>query len=183
MRIVWRPWLATAAMASFVIMTAGSPAQAQLLYEGCGVVEQGAEPCALFVPDVPIGWCDAFQLGISNDTGSLSGHVAIRGWLTPVGISFCMRGCYIIDDFRVAPCRSGACCQGTVGDVDCDILNSIDISDISALIDNLFINMTPLCCKPAANCDGSPDGNVDIADLSALIDHMFITFSPLPACP
>ena len=72
------------------------------------------------------------------------------------------------------------CCTGTTGNVDCDPSNGVDISDMSTLIDNLYISFTPLCCDAAANIDGSP--GVDISDLSALIDHLYINFSPLAPC-
>ncbi|MBI5266827.1 MAG: thrombospondin type 3 repeat-containing protein [candidate division Zixibacteria bacterium] len=72
------------------------------------------------------------------------------------------------------------CCVGATGNVDCDTGDGVDISDLSALIDNLFISFTPLCCPNEANTDGS--GGTDISDLSALIDNLFITFTPLTNC-
>lgn len=79
-----------------------------------------------------------------------------------------------------APQSQCFCCTGGRGNVDCDPLNQIDISDLSRLIDNLFISFEPLCCVQAANCDG--DAGVDISDLSALIDFLYISFAPLPGC-
>ncbi|MBI5267819.1 MAG: hypothetical protein HY851_11370 [candidate division Zixibacteria bacterium] len=83
--------------------------------------------------------------------------------------------------------QPGSCCyagsaDGRTGNVDCDPGKGVDISDLSALIDNLFINFTPLCCQSAANIDGSPDGGIDISDLSALIDNLFINFTPTAMC-
>jgi hypothetical protein len=74
------------------------------------------------------------------------------------------------------------CCQGLGGNVDCDPADVADISDITTLIDNLFITFTPLCCPSEANVDGSSDGNVDISDLTTLIDYLYITFTPPAAC-
>jgi plastocyanin len=74
------------------------------------------------------------------------------------------------------------CCTGTTGNIDCDVTNGVDISDLSALIDNLYITFTPLCCTKAANVDGSLDGGIDISDLSALIDYLYINFTPPAAC-
>jgi hypothetical protein len=84
---------------------------------------------------------------------------------------------------RATGWQEGPCCAGDRGNIDCDPANGVDISDLSALIDNLYITFSPLCCKDEANCDGSSDGNVDISDLSALIDFLYINFTPLPACP
>jgi hypothetical protein len=80
-----------------------------------------------------------------------------------------------------------SCCwanspDGRRGNVDCDIDGSWDISDLSALIDHLYISFTPLCCPEAADCDG--DGNIDISDLTCLIDWLYICFGCWPAfCP
>ncbi|MBI5267927.1 MAG: hypothetical protein HY851_11915 [candidate division Zixibacteria bacterium] len=74
------------------------------------------------------------------------------------------------------------CCLGNRGNIDCDPGNAVDISDLSALIDQLFINLSAPCCAKSSNVDASLDGNTDISDLSALIDHLFINFTPLQAC-
>ena len=75
------------------------------------------------------------------------------------------------------------CCHGNVGNVDCDPQNGIDISDLTRIIDYLYITFAPLCCPSSSNVDGSLEGNIDIADLTALIDFLYISFTaPLP-CP
>ena len=75
------------------------------------------------------------------------------------------------------------CCEGITGNVNDDPGEIVDIADLTALIDYLFVNFTPLPCLDEANTTGDPSGTVDIADLTALIDHLFINFTPLPACP
>lgn len=74
------------------------------------------------------------------------------------------------------------CCNVLTGNVDCDPLDGADISDLTALIDNLYISLMPLCCPEEANLDGSPDGNADISDLTLLIDYLYISFTPPAAC-
>lgn len=66
------------------------------------------------------------------------------------------------------------------GNVDCDPQQAIDISDLSRLIDFLFISRSPLCCEGEANCDGS--SGIDIGDLSRLIDFLFISGTPPAPC-
>lgn len=78
-------------------------------------------------------------------------------------------------------CLAIFCCEGSTGNVDCSLDGHTDISDLSALIDNLYISFTPLCCSSEANVDG--EGAVDISDLSRLIDFLYITFVPPVACP
>ena len=79
------------------------------------------------------------------------------------------------------PCTPTSCCLGTRGNVDCDGGQGVDISDLTALIDHMFISLNPLCCFDEANTDSA--GEIDISDLTALIDHMFISLNPLPSCP
>lgn len=73
----------------------------------------------------------------------------------------------------------GCCMPPTIGD--CDQSGSVDITDISILIDNQFLSLTPLVCEVEGDLDSS--GGVDITDLSILIDNQFLTLSPLPPCP
>lgn len=74
------------------------------------------------------------------------------------------------------------CCYALSGNVDCDPTDGVDISDLSRLIDFLYISFDPLCCETETNIDGSPDGNADISDLTALVDYLFISFTPPAAC-
>ncbi len=81
-----------------------------------------------------------------------------------------------------------ACCMPpTVGDVDQS--GTVDITDISILIDNQFLTLTPLICEEEGNINYPGSGYettdmvVDITDLSILIDNQFLTLTPLPPCP
>jgi len=71
------------------------------------------------------------------------------------------------------------CLPPTVGDIDQS--GGVDITDISVLIDNQFLTLTPLVCEDEGDCDLS--GAVDITDISVLIDNQFLTLTPLPPCP
>jgi|CXWL01.1.fsa_nt_gi hypothetical protein len=72
------------------------------------------------------------------------------------------------------------CCIGIRGNIDCDGLQSIDIGDLTILVDHLFISFTPLCCVDEG--DMVVDASVDIADLTFLVDHLFISFVAQPGC-
>jgi hypothetical protein len=63
------------------------------------------------------------------------------------------------------------------GDIDGD--NNVDISDLSGMVDYLYISLIPFTPLEPGNVDGSPDGNIDISDLSKLIDYLYISFTPL----
>ncbi len=81
----------------------------------------------------------------------------------------------MVDTIHVAPL---SCCHGTTGDVDQS--GSVDISDLSMLVDFLFFSGSPGTCFAATDVDKS--GSIDISDLQALIDFLFFS-APLPSCP
>jgi hypothetical protein len=72
------------------------------------------------------------------------------------------------------------CCVGLTGNVDNDPEDFIDIGDLTALIDYLFISGRQIECIAEANIDGSTDNVVDIGDITRLIDYLFIE-NQLPA--
>ena len=91
------------------------------------------------------------------------------------------------------------CCIDTVGSVQlvpiliddppCDPFEQqVDISDLTNMIDHMFISFRPVCCLPEGDISplitgGVPDGVIDISDLTDLIDHLFINYPALPPCP
>ncbi len=89
---------------------------------------------------------------------------------------------------RLRPgCNCTSCClalsiDGRTGNVDGDPGKGVDISDLSALIDYLYISFTPPPCLLSANTDGDPGNGIDISDLSALIDYLYISFTPPAVC-
>lgn len=86
----------------------------------------------------------------------------------------------IIPDGIESQCSLESCCQGpTVGDVNQS--GEVDITDISVLVDNQFLTLSPLICDQEGDLDFSSE--VDITDLSILIDNQFLTLTPLPPCP
>jgi len=76
-----------------------------------------------------------------------------------------------------------ACCAGLTGNVDSDPDNIIDLGDLTALIDYLFITFTVPACMVEANIAGDSGGVVDLGDLTALIDYLFISFALPAECP
>jgi hypothetical protein len=75
------------------------------------------------------------------------------------------------------------CCVGMTGNVDGDAADMVDISDITQLIDYLWITNQPLPCPAEANMDGDAQGLIDVADITYLIDYLWITNTPLAPCP
>jgi hypothetical protein len=78
-----------------------------------------------------------------------------------------------------------SCCIGERGNIDHSPDQTVDISDLTTLIDYLFLSINPtLPCPGEADLDLPPDNSVDISDLSRLIDYLYITpgQAALPSC-
>ena len=75
-----------------------------------------------------------------------------------------------------------SCCIGVTGNVDCSEEQIPDISDITRLIDYLYLSHTELCCPAEADVDVS-GGEPDIADITYLIDFLYLSHKALPDCP
>ena len=89
-----------------------------------------------------------------------------------------------IDDGQkiVVPLARSSCCSGMTGNVDCSPNGSIDIADLTSLIDYLYVSLSPLCCVGEANTDGDPASVIDIADLTRLIDFLYVSFTAPAGC-
>jgi len=75
-----------------------------------------------------------------------------------------------------------SCCVGMRGDVDCSGDFEPDISDITRLIDYLYLSHLPLCCMQEADVDGS-GGTPDISDITRLIDYLYLSHDLIVPCP
>ncbi len=73
-------------------------------------------------------------------------------------------------------------CHGLAGNANCDPDGNIDITDVSTIIDHLFLSLRPLCCPGEADLVDDAGGMVDISDVSALIYYLFISASETPPC-
>lgn len=72
------------------------------------------------------------------------------------------------------------CCSGSTGNADGDGDDLTDISDMSAMVDYLFMGGTVSTCFDESDVDKS--GSIDISDLQALVDFLFFG-ATLPPCP
>lgn len=69
---------------------------------------------------------------------------------------------------------AAACCVGARGDVDTE--GGIDITDLTHLIDGLYVSYAPFSCPEAANVNADPSGIVDMGDIYSLTDYLFLHF-------
>jgi choice-of-anchor B domain-containing protein len=75
-----------------------------------------------------------------------------------------------------------SCCQGLTGNVDQDAGDMVTLTDLTVLVNSLFVTFDPLPCPEAANINGDPSGEVSLTDLTALVNALFVTFDPPAAC-
>ncbi|MFZ5981866.1 MAG: hypothetical protein ACOYVF_14695, partial [Candidatus Zixiibacteriota bacterium] len=75
-----------------------------------------------------------------------------------------------------------SCCIGYTGNVNCSEVEEPDISDITRLIDYLYITHEELCCPDEADANVS-GGEPDISDITTLINHLYLNHDSLPDCP
>ncbi|MEW6049677.1 MAG: hypothetical protein AB1644_01235 [Candidatus Zixiibacteriota bacterium] len=94
------------------------------------------------------------------DTHGFANHVAFVG-----------ENVIVSDFYSLLVLGVGPCCVGTTGNIDDDPDDIVDISDLSALVDYLFLNGTISICDVENDID--KDGTTDISDLQSLIDFLF----------
>ncbi len=75
------------------------------------------------------------------------------------------------------------CCWERRGNVDYDPADQVDISDLVAMVDFIFLISPSFLCWEEVNVDGSSDEKVDISDLVALVDFIFLEGPPPALCP
>lgn len=75
------------------------------------------------------------------------------------------------------------CCVGERGNVNADPNEDVNLTDLTVLVNHLFVTFEPLFCDEEANVSGDPEVALTLTDLTILVNHLFVTFQPLPACP
>jgi len=79
-----------------------------------------------------------------------------------------------------------SCCgiyySGFTGNTNCSEDGKITLSDITTLIDHIYISKQALCCHGSGNANGSIDGKLTLGDITRLIDHLYISKDPTELC-
>ena len=80
-----------------------------------------------------------------------------------------------------------SCCGvytgGFTGNADCDTAGKLNLSDITRIIDRVYLNPeTELCCEENGNTNGDPLGKINLSDITAIIDHVYVTGQDLAEC-
>ena len=75
------------------------------------------------------------------------------------------------------------CCFDHRGNTNCGTDGKITMSDVSVLIDHVYVSQSPLCCHEEGNVNASTDRKITLSDINALIDFLYISKTPTPFCP
>ncbi len=82
-----------------------------------------------------------------------------------------------------AGCICGEFYAGYTGNINCSTDGKSTLSDITSLIDHIYLSKRPLCCRANGNVDGSTDGKLTLSDITSLIDHTYISKMASAPCP
>ena len=74
------------------------------------------------------------------------------------------------------------CCLTTTGNINADPNGDVTLTDLTLLVNNLFVTFEALPCPRAANTSGDVACDISLTDLTALVNHLFVTFAPLADC-
>ena len=82
-------------------------------------------------------------------------------------------------------CVTGCCgiyTGGITGNANCSEDGKVTLSDITQLIDRVYISKTELCCEKNGNTNGDVDGLITLGDITRLIDYVYISREETAAC-
>jgi len=119
--------------------------------------------------------------------GGSSQHILVEGLESGKTYFFALKSCDEASNWapmsNVIPKVAGMeNCDGVTGNVNCDIEGLVNISDLTALIDYLFLRGQLGCCVGEANIYEPSIPTLNIMDLTAFIQYYYYESFPLTAC-
>ncbi len=79
-------------------------------------------------------------------------------------------------------CCCGLFSGGYTGNANCSDDGKITLSDITVMIDRVYVSKEKLCCDMSGNVNQSQDGNITLSDITLVIDHVYISKAPTTPC-
>lgn len=76
----------------------------------------------------------------------------------------------------------GTCCAGETGNVNADPDGNVTLTDLTLLVNNLFVTFAALPCAAEANTSGDAACAITLTDLTVLVNRLFVTFDPMAQC-
>jgi hypothetical protein len=115
-------------------------------------------------------------------TGATLKMVAAQPDRMPIGFVPHWGGKLVIKDGFEQCCGIYAVPPDETGNTNCSYDGKITLSDISRLIDKVYISKKPLCCAPNGNTNASPDLKHTLSDITEMIDRVYISKLPAEPC-
>ncbi len=79
-----------------------------------------------------------------------------------------------------------SCCGiytgGITGNANCSEDGKLTLSDITRLIDRVYVSKEGLCCEPNGNTNADEECKITLSDITVLIDAVYISKTPPAAC-
>ena len=92
--------------------------------------------------------------------------------------------CEVLFSFACcAACCCGKFTNGHTGNCDCDPEGIRNLTDVTRLIDYIYLSRAPLCCEANGNVDGDAENKINLIDVTRLIDHIYLSKSETVNCP
>jgi hypothetical protein len=88
-------------------------------------------------------------------------------------------------DFTICTYTADCCGKytgGYTGNANCSIDGAITLSDVSRIIDRVFISKDNLCCEANGNTNGDLEGRITLSDVTRVIDKVFVSKLPCATC-
>jgi hypothetical protein len=86
-----------------------------------------------------------------------------------------------VEDY-CSPDTGTTCCTGPTGNVSNDAANEVTLTDLTLLVNHLFVTFAPLPCSAEGNTSGDQQCELSLTDLTFLVNHLFVTFGPVADC-
>lgn len=83
---------------------------------------------------------------------------------------------------QIDPAPPPPCCVGLTGNANGDAQDNVTLTDLTALVNHLFVTFDPLPCPAEANVNGDPNCDLTLTDLTILVNFLFVTFEAPAAC-
>jgi hypothetical protein len=137
------------------------------------------------------------QPALAPDTGSVLALYFTVPAAAPNGVNPILLAPYDVYnlEFRVPPgayvpeyasgaitVGSASCCVGETGNINNDPQGDINLTDLTELVNYLFVTFEPLTCPASGNTTGDAACEVNLSDLTKLVNKLFVSFLPNADC-
>lgn len=124
------------------------------------------------------GWTFAWVAPIA-DPGPVTLYVSGNAANSAAG----NQGDYIYTTLAtLTPTPPPPCCDGTTGNVNNDPAGDVTLTDLTLLVNHLFVTFESLQCPAEANTDGDAACELTLTDLTKLVNNLFVTIEPPADC-